>query len=107
MRRHQTKEGQTYERSSLAEASDTTSAKTPGQQVALGVLRTAHHFFPDLYERLEAVTDPRARRKYTMTEILLGGIFLFVCKEGSRNSMNDDRAKEHSANYRTLFAKEL
>ena len=97
-----------FERSTLAESSDTSSSKTPGQQVALGVLRTAVHFFPDLYERLEAVTDPRTRRDYTMTEILLGGIFLFVCKQGSRNSMNDDRAKEHfAANYRSLFGKEL
>lgn len=67
-----------------------------------------HHFFPDLYNRLEAITDPRTRREYTMTEILLGGLFLFICKQGSRNSMNNDRADEtFRANYRTLFGKEL
>lgn len=97
-----------YERSSLAESSDTTNAKTRGQRIALDVIRTAHHFFPDLYDRLESITDPRKRRGYTLTEILLGGIFLFICKEGSRNAMNLDRDKEQfAANFRVLFGKEL
>ena len=43
-----------------------------------------------------------------MTEILLGGIFLFICKEDSRNAFNDDRGKEaFSANYEALFGKRL
>lgn len=43
-----------------------------------------------------------------MTEILLGGIFLFICKEDSRNALNNDRAKEaFKANYEALFGKRL
>jgi hypothetical protein len=43
-----------------------------------------------------------------MAEILLGAIFLFICKEGSRNAMNLDRDKEYFAsNYRALFGKDL
>lgn len=52
--------------------------------------------------------DPRKRHDYTTCEILLGGIFLFICKEGSRNAFNNDRAKEvFLANYEILFGKRL
>ena len=85
-----------YERSSLAEASDTTKAKTKGQQIALDLRRTIHHFFPDLDERLETIVDPRQRRDYSITEMLLGCIFMFICKEDSRNAFNNDRSKEAS-----------
>ena len=98
------KEGPQNERSSLAHLSDTENAKTRGQMIALDIRKVIHHFFPDLCSRLEAVCDPRERRDYSMTEILLGGIFLFVCKEGSRNSFNNDRGKEaFLANYEALF----
>lgn len=95
-----------YERSTLAERSDTTKAKTAGQQIALDLRRTILHFFPDLFARLEAVVDPRTRHDYTMTEILLGGIFMFSVKQGSRNEMNLDRSKgDFAANFERLFGK--
>lgn len=66
------------------------------------------HFFPDLYDRLEKVTDPRLRHDYSMTEILLAGIFLFMSKQGSRNAMNNDRADDgFRDNYTKLFGKKL
>lgn len=96
------------ERSSLAESSDTRTAKTPGQQIALGLRRTIFHFFPDLYARLEEVADPRVRRDYTMTEILLGGLFLFIAKQDSRNAMNNDREEPiFTENFLKLFGKRL
>jgi len=99
---------QQYERSSLAELSDTTTAKTPGQQIAVDLRRTIDHFVPDLYVRLENVVDPRARRGYTMTEILLGCLFMFICKQGSRNAMNLDRDNTIFAqNFEKLFGKRL
>ena len=43
-----------------------------------------------------------------MTEILLGAIFLFICKEDSRNAFNNDRCKAaFAANYAALFGKRL
>jgi len=70
----------------------------------LGLKKTALHFFPDIYDRLEAVVDPRKRKDYTMTEILLGGLFMFSSKQGSRNSMNLDRDNEiFLENYEKLF----
>jgi hypothetical protein len=96
------------ERSRLAELSDTLTAKTPGQQIAVDLRRTIRHFVPDLYDRLEAVIDPRKRGDYTMTEILLGGLFMFTCKQGSRNAMTLDRdGAIFSANYEKLFGKRL
>ena len=96
------------ERSSLAKASDTTRAKTKGQQIALDLRRTIHHFYPDLYQRLEAVEDPRRRRQYSMTELLLGATFMFIAKEETRNAFNNDRAKTlFLSNYEALFGLEL
>ncbi len=46
------RKGLLNERSSLAQFSDTTTAKTKGQQIALDLRRTIHHFFPDLSKRL-------------------------------------------------------
>jgi len=57
---------------------------------------------------LELVIDSRQGREYSMTEILLGAIFLFICKEGSRNAFNNDRGKAaFAANYEALFGKRL
>jgi hypothetical protein len=43
-----------------------------------------------------------------MTEILLGGLFMFICKQDSRNAMNDDRGKPiFAANFDRLFGKRL
>lgn len=43
-----------------------------------------------------------------MTEILLGGLFLFISKEDSRNAMNLDRSNETFAgNFEKIFGKRL
>ncbi|MCF6356509.1 MAG: transposase [Draconibacterium sp.] len=35
--------------------------------------------------------DPRKRKDYSLAELVMGGIMLFVFKEGSRNSFDNDR----------------
>jgi hypothetical protein len=46
--------------------------------------------------------------EYSITEILLGSLFLFICKQDSRNAMNLDRRDPNfSENYFTLFGKRL
>ena len=70
--------------------------------------RTIQHFIPDLYDRLDRITDHRKRHDYTMTEILLGALFMFICKQDSRNAANNDGANStFVANYETLFGKRL
>jgi hypothetical protein len=47
--------------------------------------------FPDLFISFNSLTDNRERREYSMTEIVTGALFMFVFKETSRNSYNNDR----------------
>ena len=43
-----------------------------------------------------------------MTEILLGSLFLFMCKQGSRNAMNLERGNSiFISNFEKLFGKRL
>jgi len=55
--------------------------------------RTIHAHFPDLKERIAHISDPRGKqgKTYSVTEIILSTILMFVLKEGSRNSYNQDR----------------
>jgi hypothetical protein len=58
--------------------------------------RTIHAHFPNFKERIAHISDPRGKqgKKYSVTEIILSTILMFVLKEGSRNSYNQDR-NEH------------
>jgi hypothetical protein len=42
------------------------------------LFKTMHHFFPDLLERLRQLEDCRQKADYTLVEILLAAIMLFV-----------------------------
>lgn len=53
--------------------------------------RQIHRRLPDLSHVLSSVDDPRKRKHYTMDEILMGGISMFLFKQGSRNSLNNKR----------------
>ena len=79
-----------------------------GQQIAVDLRRTIHHYIPDLYERLQRITDPRKICDYSITEVLLAGLFMFMLKQDSRNAMNSDRAeKTFAENYQKIFGKRL
>jgi hypothetical protein len=63
-----------------------------------------HHFFPDLLERLRQVEDCRQKSDYTLVEILLAAIMLFVFRQGSRNALNNKRAeKKFKRHYERWF----
>jgi hypothetical protein len=48
--------------------------------------------------------DPRKRRDYSLAELVMGGIMLFVFKEGSRNAFDNDRREAVSRkNYQRAF----
>jgi len=59
-----------------------------GQAVLYELCKTRHHFFPDLFDRLRQVEDCRQQSDYTLVEILLAAIMLFVFQQGSRNALN-------------------
>ena len=75
-----------------------------GQAVLYELFKTIHHFFPDLFEQLRQLEDCRQKSDYTLVEILLAGIMLFVFQQGSRNALNNKRDEEKFRNhYERLF----
>ena len=50
------------------------------------------------------LNDPRKRRDYSLAELVMDGIMLFVFKEGSRNAFDNDRREgRFRKNYRRAF----
>ena len=65
-----------------------------GQAVLYELFKTIHHFFPDLFDQLRQLEDCRQKSDYTLAEILMAGIALFVFQQGSRNALNNKREEE-------------
>ena len=75
-----------------------------GQAVLYELFKTIHHVFPNLFDQLRQVEDCRQKSDYTLVEILLAGIMLFVFQEGSRNALNNKRdEKKFRKHYERLF----
>jgi hypothetical protein len=75
-----------------------------GQAVLHELFKTIQHFFPDLFERLRQLEDCRQQSDYTLVDILLAAIMLFVLQQGSRNALNNKRAeKKFKQHYERLF----
>ncbi len=66
--------------------------------------KTINHWFGDLYERLREIDDFREKPNYELTAILIGGLAIFLLKEGSRKALDDDRKTEKfAANFEKFF----
>ncbi|MCP4937239.1 MAG: hypothetical protein GY927_24285 [bacterium] len=79
-------------------------AKVQSGRLVYQLHQTISHFFPDLLERIGALTDCRRKSMYELSEIIMAGIALFLFKEGSRNAFNNQREEKRFAkNYRRLF----
>jgi hypothetical protein len=66
--------------------------------------KTIKHYFPDLQQRLNSVKDSRSRIEYSIGELVMGGIAMFLFKEGSRNAFNLDRKEaKFRQKYQRLF----
>jgi hypothetical protein len=75
-----------------------------GQAVLYELCKTLHHVFPDLFDPLRQVEDCRQKSNYTLVEILLAAIMLFVFQQGSRNALNNKRdEKKFKKHYKRLF----
>jgi hypothetical protein len=79
-----------------------------GKLILSQVYKTVKQYFPDLFERMSNFPDYRERKQYQMTELVTAGIAMFLFKEGSRNSMNNDRNEiKFKNNYERLFKLKL
>jgi hypothetical protein len=47
--------------------------------------------FTDLQTESNTLTDKRKRKEYSMAEIVMGGLFMFIFRETSRNAFDGDR----------------
>ena len=75
-----------------------------GQAVLYELCKTIHGFFPNLLDQLRQVEDCRQKSDYTLVEILLAGIMLFVFQQGSRHALNNKRDEKKFRNhYERLF----
>jgi hypothetical protein len=75
-----------------------------GQAVLHELFKTIHHFFPDLFDQLRQLEDCRQKSDYSLAEILLAGIMLFVFQQGSRHALNNKRDEEKfRKHYERLF----
>src|SRR5665811_1787124 len=82
--------------------------QSKGQQVAYQIGKIIHSGFPGLSDKIMQLSDPRKHKEYSLAELVMGGIMLFVFKEGSRNAFDNDR-KESSfrKNYERVFKLKL
>lgn len=72
------------------------------------MVKVIRNYFPDLTDRLNLLPDPRKRKDYQTAELIIGGIALFLFKEGSRNAFNNDRKEENfQKNYYKIFRTQL
>ncbi len=71
--------------------------------------KTIDHHFPDLYEKIEAIPECRKKQPdYSLLELLMAGVAMFLFKTGSRNAMNNERDEpQFRKNYERMFKARL
>ena len=76
--------------------------------LANSIPKTINHFFPRFKSQLQKIEDYRKKSEYEISELLFGAIALFLFKQGSRNSFNNNRNdKDFTSNYDKLFGMRL
>ncbi len=75
-----------------------------GKSVIYQSAKVMRQHFPGLQQQLKELPDPRERHHYKIDEIVMGGISMFLFKEGTRNAFNNDRTEPRfRENYRKIF----
>ena len=70
--------------------------------------KTIDHHFPDLYEKIEAIPEVRNDPDYSLLDIIMAGVAMFLFKKGSRNAMNHERNEPtFQEQYERLFKAKL
>jgi len=77
----------------LREPKKKTTGAEKGKIIIARIRRVILTQFPELFSGFNSLTDSRKRAQYSMTEILMGGLFMFIFKETSRNAYNNDRSE--------------
>jgi hypothetical protein len=72
------------------------------------VHKTIRHYFPDIFDRFNALPDGRRRSNYQACELLTGCVAMFLLRETSRNAINNDRKEgKFRENYMKVFGLRL
>jgi len=72
--------------------------------LAYQIGKVIHSGFPGLNDKVMQLCDPRKRKDYSLAELVMGGVMLFVFKEGSRNAFDNDRKETiFRKNYQRAF----
>jgi len=68
------------------------------------IKKVMHCHFPDLSNRLSSITDPRKGIHYTVEEVVMAAVVLFLFKCESRNSFNHKlKDEQFRSNYFRMF----
>lgn len=80
-----------------------------GRLLTRQIVMVMRQHFPDLLTWLDGLKDTRkANVSYSVGEVSMAGIALFILKEGSRNAMNLDRSDDaFGENYEKVFGARL
>lgn len=82
--------------------------KNISKELLDNIPKTINHFFPKYITSLQKIPDYRKGTKYELSEIIMGGITMYLLKEGSRNAFNNDRMDDNfRRNYEALFGMQL
>jgi hypothetical protein len=75
-----------------------------GRSVIYQSSKVMRQYFSGLTGELQELPDPRRRQDYSINEIAMGGISMFLFKEGTRNAYNNDRTgPRFGENYQKIF----
>jgi hypothetical protein len=75
----------------LRERRKKTTAAEHGKIILYRIKSVMTKRFPELQIEFNNLTDKRKRKDYSMAEIVMGGLFMFIFKETSRNSYDSHR----------------
>ena len=80
------------------------SAKASAKVVLWQIKKVIHCHFPDLSQRMKDISEPRKGATYSIQEMVMAAIVLFLLKCDSRNDFNNKLKDEHFVkNYRQIF----
>lgn len=75
-----------------------------GKSVIYQTAKIIWQYFSGMTGQLRELPDPRRRQHFSIDEIVMGGISMFLFKEGTRNAFNNDRTEPRfRENYQKIF----
>jgi hypothetical protein len=87
---------------------DRNRRRQEGRNLMFRLHKTIEHHFPDLYEEIRVIPECRQHPDYSLVEIIMAGVAMFLFKKGSRNGMNNERNEPRfRENYERLFKARL